>query len=83
MRSLSAALALLSTLLPATAEPARPTVDLPPVGYTGQTFTDGNGCVFVRLDVDGQGTIWVQKLDETRRPDCNDGAEPLRVARNG
>lgn len=45
---------------------------MPLPGYAKPVFVDGNGCVFVRARLHGWD-IWVQALDDLRRPVCNGG----------
>ena len=62
--------AVFCVALPAAAGPDRVPVEMPPPDYAGQTFTDTRGCVFVRLEIEGQRPIWVERLDASDAPHC-------------
>ncbi len=44
-------------------------VNLPPADYTGDTFVDNDGCMFVRAGFDGNIT-WVPRVTRSREPVC-------------
>ena len=43
--------------------------ELPPTDHPDPIFTDANGCVYIRAELQGW-TLWVQRLDASGRPDC-------------
>lgn len=51
--------------------------EMPPLDYGSERFVDASGCVFVRSELHGW-TLWVQRLDEDRRPDCDE--PPTRLS---
>ena len=50
----------------------------PPAGFAGPQYVDSNGCVFVRVDLNGR-TNWVPRLSRGREQIC--GASPSQAAR--
>jgi len=70
-----ATLTLLALAAPALSsnQPAEP----PPEGFGGRQYVDSQGCVFVRVEVDGQ-VGWAPRLQRDRSPLC--GFQPTLAA---
>lgn len=72
------ALAALTIMaLSATAQASNAPAEPPPEGFAGRQFVDSQGCVFVRVEVDGR-VGWAARLKGDRTPLC--GFQPTLAA---
>lgn len=68
---------LLVSSLGATSVAANAPAELPPEGFAGRQYVDSQGCVFVRVEVDGR-VGWAARLKGDRSPLC--GFQPTLAA---
>lgn len=68
MRYLALA-ALLAVSAPAAALAQGGPAELPPADFAGRQYVDSDGCVFVRVELDGVAT-WAPRLNRDRTPLC-------------